>query len=332
VEIPTELIALSGTLIAVFLALSLLFALLRRPHKTFHRYFAHAALWAAVVHGALVYHADPGALRVLSDVEVSGLIAMGGLIVTMMSAAGRAPRRAHAATSAARARRARAWRTRHPNAAKLLHWLPGMVTVFALTTHVILVQDTTLHRWLWLILGEGIALVLIGRYLIPHPIRWRRRYKPRHLATAHQPTKPVQPTTPVPVRPPKRVVHYRKIGITTPAQLPECLAYSPHDLYVALLNKNDLLRHRRALALAGGRARYLRSMNDLARALPEGEDRVISEYVVCGDPIFLTDVHEFLVHAGVPHSRIHTETTGDPALPADHPSARIPPVQVRDIR
>jgi hypothetical protein len=332
VEIPAELVALSGTAIAAFLGLSMLFALLRRPHKTFHRYFAHLALYAAVVHGVLVLLSDPEALRALNAEEISGLTAMGGLIVTMMSAAGRAPRRHRAATTAARTRSARAWRTRHPLAARLLHWLPGICTVAALTVHVILVQDSTFHRWLWIIVCEGVALVMIGRYVIPHPLRLRRRGKPRHQITPETPTaqiehatKVIHQTAPLILRPEKRVVNYRKIGITTPDQIPTCLTYSPHTLLVALRDKTALLTYRRELALCGGRAKYLRSMDDLRRALPASpEDREISEYVVCGDPVFLTDVHEFLAHAGVPHNRIRTETSPSHIdLPADHPSARI---------
>ncbi len=330
-EIPVGLIAASGTLIAVFLALSLLFALLRRPHKTFHRYFAHAALWAAVVHGALVLYSDPRALDSLTAAEISGLTAMGGLIVSMATAAGRAPRRSRAATSASRARYARSWRTRHPNAARLLHWSPGIIAVVAIVAHVIIIQDTTFHRWLWIVVCEGIALLLIGRYVIPNPIRWRRyAYKPAHLHTPQTPravaehaTQTIHQTAPVPVRPEKRVVHYSKIGITTPAQIPECLTYSPHTLLVAMHEKADLLTYRRELALCGGRARFIRSLDQLSRELPTGEDRQVSEYVICGDPVFLAAVYDFLKNAGVPYARIHVETTGDPVLPADHPSARI---------
>ncbi len=203
----------------------------------------------------------------------------------------------------------------------------------AIVTHVIFVQDSTFHRWLWIVVCEGIALLLIGRYVIPHPIRWRRyASKPRHLRTPETPTAVIEhatavinQTAPLKIVPEKRVVNYRKIGITTPDQIPACLTYSPHDLLVALHDKGQLLTYRREIALAGGRARFLRSMDDLVRALPEKpEDRQISEYVVCGDPVFLTDVHEFLTHAGVPHGRIWTETTpSDIDLPADHPSARI---------
>ncbi len=321
---PTDPVTLSGLLATLFLCLSLLFALLRRPHKTFHRYFAHLTWLTAVVHVALVLYPDLRALDSLTAAEVSGLIAIGGLMVTALSAFRRAPRRCRAATTESRARAARAGSARHPNASRILHLLPGVVTVFALTAHVIIIQDTTAHRWLWIVLCEGIALVMIGRYVIPNPFRRRSRGKPRHRApSGNRETTVLHTTAPVLVRPEKRVVHYEKIGITTPAQIPECLTYSPHSLFVAMHDKQDLLTYRRELALAGGRARYVRSLDQLHGLLPQGEDRTISEYVICGDPLFLAAVHEFLKNSGVPHSRIHVETTGDPVLPADHPSARI---------
>ncbi len=332
VELPTDPVEISGLLSIGFLLLALLLLLLKRRARTFHRYFAHLAWITAVVHVGLVLYPEPLVLRALTAAEISGLTAMGGLLMSGATAAGRGKRRAHAATTASRARYARSWRARHPYAYRLLHWSPGIIAVVAIVAHVIIVQDTTFHRFLWLIIAEGVAIMMIGRYVIPGRRRRLGNPPPRHaapIAQQHE-TATIQRTAVVPTRPDKRVVRYEKIGITTPAQVPECLTYSPDRVLVALRDKGDLLSHRRALALAGGRARFLRSLDDLVRELPTGEDRQIAEYVVCGDPVFLTTVHEFLTHSGVPYTRIHTETTGSPVLPADHPSARISRVQDTD--
>ncbi len=155
VELPTDPIAISGLLSIAFLLLALLLLLLRRRARTFHRYFAHLAWITAVVHTAIVLYPNALDPRALTGAEISGLTAMGGLLMSGATAAGRGKRRAHAATTAARSRSARSWRARHPYAYRLLHWSPGIIAVVAIVAHVIIVQDTTFHRFLWLIIAEG---------------------------------------------------------------------------------------------------------------------------------------------------------------------------------
>ncbi len=331
-EIPSDPVVLSGYLSVLFLTLSAGLAAFRRTRKTFHRYFAHLAALAAVVHVMLV----PVEAFVTSPAVIAGAAGLAALLFLMLTGFRTAPRRCRAATSAARARAAGSWHRRYPRTWRTVHRVLAVCAVAALTAHIVIIQDSTSYRWLFVVVGEGIAVALIWLYVLPHPFR-KPRAPARHLRTTETRTEAhdtgiLTRTAPLQLRPEKRHVPARRIGITQCAEVPVCLTYSPDVLYVASTNKCDLLTYRRELQLAGGRARYVRSLHEIR--LPEGEEaRLLSEYIVCGDPVFLTDVHEFLIHHGVPHSRIRSESTASsPVLPADHPSARITRIQEHVFR
>ena len=308
----------SGLVAVAFLGLSLLFAVLRVRRTAFHRFFGVLGLLAAVVHVLMTYPHPPIRLS-------AGWVAVGALLLLCLSAAGTGVRRYRTATAAYRERRARSSRLRFTLPWRVLHWmLATCATVFAVT-HVAFMQPTA-TRWLYVVFGEGIAVALIGRYVLP---RRRPRPVPRHLHTAEIPTVQhetgaVLRTAPVPYRPEKTLL--RRVAITTCDVLPLALSYSPDSVLVSMKDNCDLLRYRRELALCGGRAHYFRNGRELITGLPAGKDRELSLYVLCGDEGLVGQTYETLIGAGVPFNHIIIESNGDkPVLPADHPSAPLRP-------
>lgn len=285
-----------GDVAAVCFGLTLLFAVVHRFPSTLHRLFGVLTLLAAVV-------------QLAQDLPEPGwkeVTACGGLLLLFLTSRHAAPRRA--GTSRTREKRAGSLRSRFP---ALWHALHGLLTVA--TAVAILPPDPRLL----LIGAAGVALYVLRR-------RIPQRTPPRHLRTADLPvteheTGAVLRTAPVLDRPEKVCTPLHRVAVTTPDALPLALATGPDTVFIHVPNPNLLLTQRRALALAGGKARYFRSLYEL-RPLPE-----LTRYVLCGSPDFVHSAHMQLAQYDVPPECIHYEMIGLPfRLPADHPSAPMP--------
>jgi predicted ferric reductase len=173
----TGLLATSFITVAVLLTVRFKVVTRSVPHpelRAIHRYFGLLAVTAAFMHLVLLLLSDHhGTIQRILYLPAgrAGLAALTGLIMLGLTSRLSAPgRSARSKTTRYRERRAGTLRARHPDAWRLLHLSLAIGAATATALHVYLLQhmmESTAYRWLFLVLGEGVALALLTRYVLP---------------------------------------------------------------------------------------------------------------------------------------------------------------------
>ena len=239
--------------------------------------------------------------------------------------------------------------------------LLGLIAAAAIFLPALLFpEETTPLRWLYLVLAQLLALAMLLNAVPLLRVAFGRVPRtppaaPRHARTAElpvihrthnqqhytlrMPTARLYPATaPLPIWPEKTLIRYKPekrllrplhVAISQPGSLPTALAHSPSTVLVSMEHPNTLLTYRRELSLARD-ARFFRSLAELAALLPISPQRDVSTFLLCGDFLFLADVRELLLAAGIPPRAISVEAfTPAPTLPEEHPSAPVQPHRAR---